>query len=175
MRGPQIEDGYIRIANTLLEDFAEIPLSGSEWRVLFVVIRKTYGWNKKIDRIPLSQFERATGIEHRRLCRVLKGLVAKRALLKTNFCYSINKNTKEWVVAKRPLAKKAPEVVAKMVTGSGFSDTLPVAKRAHSKDTLSKDNSKDRDFSQNAQPDPERIPGPEEVKNMIGQILGEIK
>ena len=49
MASPQIEDGYTKIANELLEAISKVNLSSYEFRVIMAIIRKTYGFNKKSD------------------------------------------------------------------------------------------------------------------------------
>jgi len=108
----QLEDGYTRIANEIVEKLSLLSLTGGELRIMLTVMRKTYGWRKKKDRISLSQFEKATGLHHTSVCRVVKKLVAQRLLLKTDGIYSINTRTNEWgvvahtLLAQKPLAQK---------------------------------------------------------------------
>jgi len=52
---PQIENGYTRIANELLEAMARINLTPTEWKILMVIIRNTYGYHKKEERIKLAK------------------------------------------------------------------------------------------------------------------------
>ena len=136
IRTPQVENGYTRIAHLLIEELAKINLSGSEWQILMAVIRKTYGFNKKLDRISLSQFQKFTGMDRKSVCRALKRLVAKQLLLKSNFCYGINKNYHLWGVAIQPVANQP---VANMSQGSGKYVPQLVAIQPHTKDTLTKD------------------------------------
>ena len=121
MASPQIENGYTKIANELLEALARSSFRGEVWRVLMFVIRKTYGFNKVCDHISLSQFELGTGICHRNICRVLKEVVANRTLLKTENGYKLNKNYNQWIVANQPQGggQTGNQVVAKLVKGSG--------------------------------------------------------
>ena len=134
----QLENGYMRIASEFIDQFAMINLSGAEWQIIFVVIRKTYGWQKKHDRIPLSQFEKHTGMNRSAVCRTIKKLVSKQILLRHNFCYSINKKLNQWVVSKQPVSK---QILSKQIlSGSIYSDNLPVSKQIPSIDTLSIDN-----------------------------------
>ena len=58
-----------------------MKLSGSQWQVLLVVIRKTYGWGKLEDSISLSQFQKETGLTKAMICRCLKELVYNRILV----------------------------------------------------------------------------------------------
>jgi phage replication O-like protein O len=60
MANPQLEDGYTPIANEILDALARIRVPGCARQVLDVIIRKTYGWGKKADRISLSQLSEAT-------------------------------------------------------------------------------------------------------------------
>ena len=102
MASPQLENGYTRIANELLDEFIRTPLSGRYLRVWLFVLRKTYGFRKKRDKIPLSQFTRATRIDRSSVCKIIKKLVAWRTLEKEKNTYSINKNYETWVVVSTP-------------------------------------------------------------------------
>ena len=44
---PQLEDGYTRIANELIEALMRTNLSAYQSRVLWAIWRKTYGFNKR--------------------------------------------------------------------------------------------------------------------------------
>ena len=128
-----------------MEKLANLPANGCEFRTLLVVIRKTYGYQKKADIISLSQFVRSTGLKRANVCRTIKSLVAKRLLYKEENLYKINKNWEEWVVAKRlPSSQNEGGVVAKR---------LPkvVAKRLHTKERK-KQNTKETDISPAAIP-----------------------
>jgi len=100
MADPQIENGHTKIANELVEAFARHNLSAYESRLLWVVFRKTYGWNKKADRISYSQFEEATGIDRRHIGRGLNALKSKGILVCSGagyaLEYAIQKNYELW-------------------------------------------------------------------------------
>ena len=55
MANPQIENGHVDIANDIAEVLAQTRISGTEWQIVWVILRKTYGWHKKVDQIALSQ------------------------------------------------------------------------------------------------------------------------
>ncbi|HDO36665.1 MAG TPA: hypothetical protein ENH07_10295 [Nitrospirae bacterium] len=82
LASPQKEDGHIDIANTIADKLCFYRLSGQEWQILWVVLRKTWGWHKKHDRIALSQFEALTGIDRRKCHTLLQKLVKKRVLVR---------------------------------------------------------------------------------------------
>lgn len=75
MKSPQTEDGFTQIANELLEAFSRLDASGSAWRVFMVVLRKTYGFHKKKDKISLTQFEDMSRLTRMSVCRGLNELV----------------------------------------------------------------------------------------------------
>jgi phage replication O-like protein O len=121
MANPQAENGHTDIANDIIDRLCSYRLSGEEWQILLVVLRKTYGWHKKQDCISLSQFVNMTGIARSSVVRAIAKLVTKRLLLSyknvtTNVnVFEFNKDYDTWgVVTKRLLSyKKVTEVVTK--------------------------------------------------------------
>lgn len=57
-------------------------LKEGELRILLVIMRQTFGWQKKWDKISASQFEKKTGMDDRSVYRSLKSLVEKRLIIK---------------------------------------------------------------------------------------------
>lgn len=106
MASPQIENGYIKIANELMEAFARYRIPGEQRQVLDVIIRKTYGFGKKWDSISNSQFAKATGLKKPSVSRAIRELLAKNVISKNANryipSYRLNKNYEDWKV----LAKK---------------------------------------------------------------------
>ena len=100
MASPQLEDG-IQIPNELAEAFARIRISGEEWQVLWVIIRKG-----KMNAIPISQFANATGISRGGASRALRGLLRKKAIVKKDtpigVSYGVQGDYGKW----RPVPKK---------------------------------------------------------------------
>ena len=56
MANPQLEDGFLMIEMELVEQFQRCRFSGREWQIIWVIFRKTKGWQKDMDRISVSQF-----------------------------------------------------------------------------------------------------------------------
>jgi predicted Ser/Thr protein kinase len=101
MANPQREYGHLDLANELVDAFCLYRLSGQEWQIVWAILRKTWGWvekdkqgkilydasglplKKKVDRIPLSQFEQMTGIDRRKCHTLLKKLVAKNVIVRS--------------------------------------------------------------------------------------------
>ena len=106
MASPQLENGYTSIANKTIEALARIRISGEEMQVLWVILRKTYGWHKKEDEIPLSQFSLMTRLRKPDVIRAIKKLLSKRIII-SNIAndnlkrYRFNKDFDAW----KPLAK----------------------------------------------------------------------
>ncbi len=106
MASPQIEDGYTKIANEILEVLARTRIPGEACQVLLTIIRKTYGFNKKEDVIALSQFCVATGAKKPAIVRALYKLLEMNLIIKKDNgnvpIYSLNKDYSTW----KPLSKK---------------------------------------------------------------------
>lgn len=100
MKSPQTEDGYTRIANELLVAFSQFDASGSAWRVFMVILRKTYGFHKKEDRISLTQFGEMSKLSRMSVCRGINELLEKNAITVKRVgyinTYSIQKNYELW-------------------------------------------------------------------------------
>jgi phage replication O-like protein O len=103
---PQKENGYTAIANEIMEQLAQVDFSPHETRLLMVLFRKTYGWGKKFDKIPLMQFEMAAKLERRCVTRTLKKLESRKIIVvyrgaerETN-TYSFNKVWSDWTGGK---------------------------------------------------------------------------
>ena len=61
-----LDDGYTRIANELLEAVMAADLTARQLKVVMAVIRKTYGFGKKFDRVSNTQIAAMTGIHQER-------------------------------------------------------------------------------------------------------------
>lgn len=59
----QLEDGYVRIANGILDALALYRMPSIQcYRILFVIIRKTYGFHIKETPITIREFVKRTGL-----------------------------------------------------------------------------------------------------------------
>lgn len=130
MANPQIENGHIDIANEIAEHLAYYRLSGEEYQVLWVILRKTWGWKKKSDFIALSQFQKYTKMKKPNICRALKKLESKNIIIKKDNAianeYRFNKDFDSW----KPLSKKIT-VIKK--------DNRSLSKKIHTKETNTKE------------------------------------
>lgn len=92
----QLEDGYLRIANELVEILMRTNLTSYQTRVLWVVWRLIYRWDKKEDKISVSQFVRMTGIAKGHVCRTLKELEDRNIIIRNGKVIAFNKVYSEW-------------------------------------------------------------------------------
>lgn len=57
-----IENGYCKLANELLEEICKQDISGSQFQLLMAIVRCTYGYNKKSDRVTNTYLAELTGL-----------------------------------------------------------------------------------------------------------------
>ena len=152
MENPQLENGYAKIAVEIIDRLQCLYLTPNEWKIFWVVIRKTYGWHKNEDKISISQFSQLTGLSRPNAHRSIKSLVAKSILVAKSstlgIVYSFNKFYSQWSssytatsskIENTLVAKSSTPVVAK-------SSTKLVAKSSttiDSKDNIKNTNTKD--------------------------------
>lgn len=95
-----VEDGYTRIANELMDAMLIYPLSGRQRHVLLAIIRKTYGYNKLQDDISLSQIEKVTRLARSHCSTTINELVALNVVNKEKGVHGqllrVNKTYRAW-------------------------------------------------------------------------------
>lgn len=101
MADVQLEHGYTRVANEILEHMARIKLSPTQYRLLFLVWRYTYGFKRKEHDLSLSFLNEGTGCDKRQIQRELKGLEDKKIIFQNikHGSYrkvSFNKDFSQW-------------------------------------------------------------------------------
>jgi len=87
---------YIKIPNEILEALARTRLSNYEFRYIWVLLRKTWGWNKPSDYIANSQFVQATGVKKWSISKIQKRLIWRKIVAKRGNKLSFNTNYGEW-------------------------------------------------------------------------------
>jgi len=139
MANPQTENGFTKIANEILEELVKWRLPASEKDILFFVIRKTYGFNKKEDRISLTQFEKGTGLSRVTVVKALKNLIIRNILVKSGLLLSFNKDYNKWVV-KSGILVKSENIFGK----GGYTKNGKGGYTYKRKKKMTKENSKDK-------------------------------
>jgi phage replication O-like protein O len=71
---------YTKFPHEMLEKLAMFHFPLYELRVLFVIIRETYGYHRDWAAIALEFFEEKTGIHRRHIQRTIKGLLTKNII-----------------------------------------------------------------------------------------------
>ncbi|MEY0600154.1 replication protein [Providencia alcalifaciens] len=118
-----LDNGYTRIANELLEAVMLANLTQHQLLVFFAIARKTYGYNKKSDWVGNEQLSKLTGMLPHKCSAAKSELVSRGILLAEKRHVSINKNIHEWK-EKQAYPKKVslPESGKKTLPESGKSD-----------------------------------------------------
>lgn len=142
MESPQLENGYLKIANEIFDAFCRTRISGVERQILDCILRKTYGWGKCEDAISLSQFAVMTGVKKPNIERAINGLLSKKiiTIIKNDNdginVYRFVKDFSKWA----PLPKKI--TLSKMIKNVIKNDNLPLSKMIPTKDTNTKEKKK---------------------------------
>ncbi len=166
MNTPQLENGYIRIANEIVKKFKSYRISGDEWLILWTILSKTYGFNKKDDHISITQFENDTGLKRANVYRAMKKLLSKKIIVvikKDNSqinLYRFNKLINEW----KGIIKKDTTIINKDNTLLSKKITKVLSKKIPTKDIYKDTNIKDISISSD-----------EDSKNNINFLIGLFK
>ena len=117
----QLEDGFLRLANELLDATMCSGLPETELCIVMAVWRKTYGYSKKMDWISNEQLEEMIG-KHLTHCSTAKtSLVRKKVLLQEGRKVGMNTNISEWETKNngfcKTLAKPAKKTLAEVANG----------------------------------------------------------
>ncbi|WP_159873651.1 MULTISPECIES: replication protein [unclassified Raoultella] len=158
LRVADTDDGYTRLANELYEELIGANLTKNQSKVAHAVCRKTYGFNKKMDRIADIQISQLTRLPRQKVNAAKNELLIMRVLIAEGALIGPNKNLNEWAV---PAAKTGPvchhdsdrdchhgsdshhngDTVPTVVTKSVTKIVTDVSpKQGHTKDTITKDN-----------------------------------
>jgi phage replication O-like protein O len=104
MASPQVENGFLQIANELTHRFARLKLSGREWQIIWALWGKTWAWHKKDEYVTLSEFGMLTGLSRKKCGDVITLLEQKNIVNKfvpkngdkRIRCYCFNKDYDSW-------------------------------------------------------------------------------
>jgi phage replication O-like protein O len=71
---------YTQTPNILFDEIMR-DLNGAELKVILAVIRKTFGWHKKRDRISLTQLEETTGLSRQGILNAIHGKKKEKSVI----------------------------------------------------------------------------------------------
>lgn len=112
----QLEDGFLRLANDLLDAAMCSGLPETELCILMAVWRKTYGFSKKMDWISNEQLSEMIGKHYTHCSTAKNNLVRKKVLIQEGRKVGMNTNISEWETKnngfRKTLAEPAKETLA---------------------------------------------------------------
>jgi len=114
----QLEDGFLRLANELLDATMCSGLPETELCIVMAVWRKTYGFSKKLDWISNEQLEAMIGKHHTHCSSAKNSLIRKKVLIQEGRKVGMNTNISEWKTKNNGFCKTLAEVAKKRLAGS---------------------------------------------------------
>lgn len=144
-RVAELEDGYAKLSNMLLEEYAGADLTKRQFKVLLAILRKTYGWNKPMDRISDSQIAEIARLPVKRCNEAKLELVRMGLIRQQGGMYGPNKNVSEWCIPQNEgISPKTREK-----TSLKLRERNP-SKQGDTKDTITKDKKDIKHTSENS-------------------------
>ncbi|OHM20151.1 replication protein [Salmonella enterica] len=136
-----LDDGYARLSNMLLEAYSGADLTKRHFKVLLAILRKTYGWNKPMDRITDSQLSEITKLPVKRCNEAKLALVRMNIIKQHGGMFGPNKNISEWRIPQNE--GKSPKTRDK--TSLKLRECYP-SKQGDTKDTIQKKEIQDKNI-----------------------------
>lgn len=101
MAKPDTKKGYFKFANEIADILELANFNKYEWRILWVIWRKTWGWKKKDCPISKKEFSIRTNISINNVSRTLKKLLENNVVYKKGpknkiFIYGFQKDYENW-------------------------------------------------------------------------------
>lgn len=129
------DDGYTRIANELLEAVMSADLTARQLKVVLAIIRKTYGFGKKTDRITNTQIAAMTGIHHTHVCTAKNEMIAMNIIINQGNQIGVNKVVSEWKFTISQVSETLAKSANKRLANTA-NDHLPT--QLNTKETIQK-------------------------------------
>ncbi len=111
--GPQLEHGYTRIANELLEAVLRYPFTGGELKLVLAIVRLTYGWGQKERVLSVTELAHVAALSDRHAKRLLQRLahdhvITKRPITRMRVRIGVNKYFSTWRLRRIPSDAAVP-------------------------------------------------------------------
>ncbi|EOW9134665.1 replication protein [Cronobacter sakazakii] len=135
----ELEDGYAKLSNMLLEAYAGADLTKRQFKVLLAILRKTYGWNKPMDRISDSQISEIAKLPVKRCNEAKLELVRMGLVKQQGGMFGPNKNIDEW----RTPQNEGISLKTGDKTSLNLRESYP-SKQGDTKDTIQKKERQDK-------------------------------
>ncbi|MBS0858391.1 replication protein [Providencia rettgeri] len=95
-RMAELDSGYTKLANELLESLMCCDLTARQFRVMLALIRKTYGFGKKSDRISDSQLAEKTKLSRQNVNKAKNELLSMNYIILDGKKIGVNKEVSAW-------------------------------------------------------------------------------
>lgn len=135
-RVAQLEDGFLRLANDLLDATMCSGLPETELCIVMAVWRKTYGYSKKLDWISNEQLEEMIDKHHTHCSTAKNNLIRKKVLIQEGRKVGMNTNISAWETKNNGFRKTLAEVAKKTLAEAAKQ---PKQKVLTTKDNNTKD------------------------------------
>lgn len=102
MASPQLNKGYTRIANEILNIIMQVNLNGTQFRLVMAIWRLTYGFNRKEREMSVTLLSNTINASRSQVARELNALINRKIILSTGTgvkgasVLMFNKNYEEW-------------------------------------------------------------------------------
>ena len=130
MANPQTENGYTKIANEIIENMVLCKFNGSQYALILIILRYTYGYNRKTQRLGLKFLSNAIRIDKKDVKTEIDKLIDANVIIifneetyKDSREIGINKDYENWKIEKRKV--KNIKEGGKNPTGEGGKKTPP--------------------------------------------------
>lgn len=107
MANPQLEDGFTRVAHQILEEIATRKLNATQFRIIMIIWRYTYGFQRKDHDFALKFLQQTTQLPESTIKRETSALIRAKVLVVTQKETSskprklaFNKNYDQWDIPK---------------------------------------------------------------------------
>ena len=107
MNGPQVENGYTRLANEIMEILPQAGFNGTQFSILLIVFRYTYGFQRKNHELSLTFISQATNLHKVMIQREVAKLIKMKVLTEVSAptfnkgrIIAFNKDYSSWELTK---------------------------------------------------------------------------
>jgi phage replication O-like protein O len=168
----QVENGYTRTANELMDALIRFRIPGEVRQVLDCIFRKTYGYNKKEATLSNLDIVLMTGLKKQNVSRALSKLITQKVVIKKDDRLSVNKNYKEWISFKLSSEKITKKPSSKLITPVIKSDDKTSSEVMT--DSIYKDNKDNKDKSLGVKTPKERDKEIDSILDKFEELTGHI-
>lgn len=127
MAKPQLENGYTMLPNEIIDHFRLLNLSSNDWRLLWVIIRLTYGYRRRVCKISNVHIARLTNLHRVVVSRSLKKLEKQNVIHRNGKTIGLQEDWERWVGPEQKLTELLPS------EGESQNLTIKVSKNANKK------------------------------------------